>query len=167
MGFGSLALGSSLPLEVEGKIRAVTSLWAYEREEFIRLTRISESQKTVLTNLLDKEQDKKIRKGIALLLALNCVAVNPAISPFEFLESYRCKNGPFELFSSQSLVSFEDTYVLAFVKEQDRPRTISFLKRYIRFWKDEANKKDGVVIGESDLEYLLEIVVFLEKGGYH
>lgn len=70
------------------------------------------------------------------------------------------------MFSSRSLVSFENTYALAFVKEQDRPRAISFLKKYIKFWKDEATKKTGVPLGESDMEYLEEILRFLEKGGY-
>jgi len=165
--FGSHALASEPSQEYQSKIKAVSALWEYEREEFIRLTKLSENQKQVLLDLVTKEQDTETRKRMALLLALNCAEVTPAFSPFAFLESYRCKNGPFEMFSSRSLVSFENTYALAFVKEQDRPRAISFLKRYIKFWKDEATKKGGVPLGESDVEYLQEILRFLEKGGYH
>ena len=111
-------------------------------------------------------RDDKTRKSIALLLALNCIEVSRGLSPFAFLEHYRCKNGPFETFSTQSLASIGDTYALAFVKERDRSRTMSFLKRYIRFWKDEATQRERMVFGASDVEYLQEILRFLEKGGY-
>src|SRR5437667_12651385 len=165
--FGSYALAGELSQEYQSKIKAVSALWEYEREEFIRLTKLSENQKQVLLDLVTKEKDEKTRKGMAFLLALNCAEVNPAFSPFAYLESYRCRNGPFDMFSSRSLISFENMYALAFVKEQDRPRAISFLKKYIKFWKEEATKKAGVPLGESDVEYLKEILRFLEKGGYH
>ena len=160
-------LAGDLSQEYQSKIKAVSALWEYEREEFIRLTKLSENQKQVLLDLVTKEKDEKTRKGMAFLLALNCAEVNPAFSPFAYLESYRCRNGPFDMFSSRSLISFENMYALAFVKEQDRPRAISFLKKYIKFWKGEATKKEGVFLGESDVEYLEEILIFLEKGGYH
>lgn len=163
---GSHVFASDLPQEYQSKIKAVTALWEYEREEFIRLTKLSDDQKRILSDVVVKEQDVETRKSIALLLALNCIEVSRGFIPFAFLQQYRCKNGPFETFSTQSLASISDTYALAFVKERDRSRTMSFLKRYIKFWKDEATKREGVVLGASDVEYLQEILRFLEKGGY-
>jgi hypothetical protein len=164
---GAQAPAADIPPEHQSKIKAVVALWEYEHDEFIRLTRLSETQKHAMADLATKEKDEKILRGLTLLLVLNCKPVDQVRSPFVFLESYRCTNGSFEVFLSRALVSFENIYALAFVKEQDRLRAMSFLERYIKFWKDEAVKKGGASLSESDAEYLREILRFLEKGGYH
>jgi len=52
----SHVLASELSQEYQSKIKAVTALWEYEREEFIRLTKLSDDQKRVLSEVVAKER---------------------------------------------------------------------------------------------------------------
>lgn len=161
------ARADSARIECTSKPSMVMSFWEYKHADLLRCIKLDKKEEIFyLTQLNDApDANSPSWEGTALLLALNCVFVEPDKTIFFKFEQYLCTNAPFESLSSSLL---ENLYILAFVKSEDRFRAINFMKRYIGFWENEGDlANEGVPIGESDEEYLEEILLFLEESGYN
>lgn len=154
--------GDSLANGVDS-VADVLRLWEFDRNEYLQLLRVSPADRKELLQGLATAGGEK-REALSLLLAFRCV--NAAKAPFQFLYEYRCAGSSYSSFVARALHSVSDTYALAFVLDEHRTRTESFLKRYIEFWKAEGQRTDGVAFAIDDREYLSEILLFLSRGGY-
>ena len=153
-----MATGQDLAKSVEHKAQVASAYWEYSPHDFSRTVQLSRAEIQFATKLA---KTKPGDERLSLLLTLNCVLA----SQYKELETYLCQDADFSVLRQ---LAFHDVSILAFVKSSDRSTTIVFLERYIGFWKHEVTLgKDGIPLGESDLELIDETLLFLRNGGYN
>lgn len=142
--------------DLQTKLNASMSLWEYERNSFISMIHLSDSESAILTSNVynDKEEAQ-------LLLAINCREPKMG-GRFHALYQYRCQDKPLFYISSYAL---QDPYILAFVKIQDIGAALYYLGKYEEFLTEVQSSGKGIPIDVSYGEYVLEIKAFLEGGG--
>lgn len=139
--------------------KAIVSLrhWEYSPTEFQQTIKLSESEQARLASLFGTRQDGDGElRGLAVLAALNCVDVAD-VSGVRWLYGYLCSDVQFDQFVEKAIQSMDSMYMLSFVKESDRSRTLDFLRSYIDLLKAKAH------IAAEDLEYLEEIYMHVES----
>ena len=157
-----------LNLALEQKLKFALRLWEVEHSEFAELTRLNNTEMSLLRTWLvtaPRKLSNEDRKAAVLLLTLNCGDVPKNNFRFDELRQYRCGSYPFSSFLANAVLSFESLYTVAFVKPRDLPVALSFLKQYREFWTHYAKAPWGSVLGTADAEYIAELEQFLKKGG--
>jgi hypothetical protein len=155
-----LGIGLAEPaLSQSDPTSAVWRLWEYQRAEFNRIIRLSETQKTAYRSKIGAAG--KQRNDIALLLALNC-ALPPGDFGLSPLQEYRCRSLPFHELLRWITISGGDVYVLSFAKTKDIKEAVAFLRDYMQLLKRHGLPLDG-----ADGEYFLELIDYLESGGFN
>lgn len=166
---GPIAGGADLRSAYSERGRIALRLWEIERTEFIAETTLNAREKQSLIGELTSTRvyEPDERKGLELLVALNCGNLPPDKTRYYQLERYRCADYPFDDLARSAASSIGGLYVLAFSKPGDRARVVAFLDRYITFWEREVRLgHQGIAISTPNREVLLELVEFLKAGGY-
>lgn len=152
-------VGNPSPLELNEPLFETMLGGPQEFRAFVARMKTREAQ---LLAQLRSEEDQSKRGDIEIVLALLCVEV-PS-SEFFYLREYRCGNRPFSSLAGHAASVFFNLPVVALAKQEDQRAARAFLLRYLEFWTSEP--ADGAVIGEANLEEILELVLFLEQGGF-
>lgn len=167
-GWATPVLAARLPKAHVEKAESALRLWEFERGEYLRITRLTAKGRRDLEQFLRRANPKEesLYDGVTLLVALNCGQILEGQSIYIAVQKYRCAGEPLSYLSSHA-IQFGNFYLFAFVKPEDRQRTIDFLGRYREFWRQEQQRGDeGMPPGATDFVVLEEIRLFLEKGGY-
>lgn len=160
------ALAGAAGPSPEQALRAALSLWEYGHSEYVTLTKLSKKNLHLLSEKYNGLDDSE-KDSASLIFALNCYNQKHNDDRFSLLRTYRCSQTSFLVFGQTSVGSLRDLYALAFVKQEDREKARSFLNRYLNFWKAEARSDSpGIILATDDIEYISEILHFLEEGGY-
>ena len=109
-----------------------------------------------------KEIDKPY-SSITYLAAINCSFEPSVYSMYQLLYLYRCGSWDFNMFSKMAMPG--NYPFLRFVKKEDIPIAIAFLKNYTEFW-EKQNCKKSICIPKASIQQMHSIIKYLEEGGY-
>jgi len=142
----------------ELRIRAALGMWEYSYAEFNRLVRLARADVIRFQGLLRTAATEDRRRGISLLLALNC-GLPPGSPKMAPLQEYRCGGRQYQAFERWATSARGDLYALAFARAADQPAAIRTLRGKVR-----ALGK-APVDRVADQEFLAELIAYLEEGG--
>ena len=138
----------------EDPVEVLSRFWEYQTDEVQEAIAVPHLDKYTAEQVTSWPRKKK--RAYSMLLANSCTVED--VGNYYGLYRYSCLDGPLYMLSELSL---GDPMILLFAKADDAKRVVGYLDRYVEFLKAESALEDGLPIGVSDIEFLLEIQYYL------